>query len=281
MRDAARDARLTGSRFGAYVVGEVLGRGQFSTVFDGRHHSSGERVAIKVEAKGIRPRLQKEAQVYRSLGHLHVPRMRWFGRARGHVALIMDIMGPDLRSVHRESKLRLGLDAVRHVGAEVLDRLQRIHGCGWLHLDIKPANIVAAGIKSASGRPSCHVIDFGHARRWPDEDSASSHRIVGTARFASLANHLGEPLGRRDDLESLALSLAFLHQGRLPWSGLMAPSKQERFALMLDAKQNASLEDITGTLPTGFVEYMRAVRRLRYDEEPPYSLLRTLLQGEE
>ena len=61
----------------------------------------------------------------------------------------------------------------------------------------------------------------------------------------------------------------------------MAPSKQERFALMLDAKQNASLEEIIGTLPTGFVEYMRAVRRLRYDEEPPYSLLRTLLQGEE
>ena len=32
------------------------------------------------------------------------------------------------------------------------------------------------------------------------------------------------PLGRRDDLEALAYMLLFLRHGRLPWTGLQAPS---------------------------------------------------------
>jgi len=44
--------------------------------------------------------------------------------------------------------------------------------------------------------------------------------LTGTPRYASLNNHLGIVQSRRDEIESIAFMLAFLHQGSLPWSGV-------------------------------------------------------------
>jgi hypothetical protein len=46
---------------------------------------------------------------------------------------------------------------------------------------------------------------------------------------------------------------------------------------MLAEKQRACVDEIAGTLPSHFREYLRAVRLLRYDERPNYGVLRALL----
>lgn len=44
----------------------------------------------------------------------------------------------------------------------------------------------------------------------------------GTIRYASVHAHLGRTASRRDDLESLAYTLLFLLNGKLPWQGFQA-----------------------------------------------------------
>lgn len=284
---------LVGLDVGHYRLGRRLGSGKFGTVYSGIHRLTGDAVAIKVEPEDSRtPRLPTEASVYKALGAQYVPRMRWFGRAHGQYALVMDRLGPSLRSVQREAGMRLDLVAVQRVGEAILECLETLHGTGWLHLDVKPANILGPDPSAARAVAGCAssqwtLVDFGLARRWCDQQTGEHtpdvrrRGVVGTGRYASLANHSGEPLGRRDDLESLALTLAFLHEGRLPWSAhdsaLPAPTKPERFALMLAEKQRACVDEIAGTLPSHFREYLRAVRLLRYDERPNYGVLRALL----
>ena len=313
-RMAARHcSSLAGCSIGHYRLGPRIGSGKFGTVYGGVHRRSGDLVAVKVEPEGrTKPRLPLEYRVYRTLGRSHVPRMRWYGRAHGHLALVMDRTGPSLRAVHRNAETRLNhLELLQLVGVQVIHSLENLHDLGWLHLDVKPANIVAATLlpshvaassrgcelAGAAAAASCELtnpqpaaaartwtlLDFGLSRAWadsvapPGKSDKPARSVVGTGQFASLTNHLGEPLGRRDALESLAFTIAYLHAGSLPWTGVQAPTKADRFNRMLSIKQDAPVTQIAAGLPTSFAEFMHAVRGMRHDERPDYPALRRLL----
>ena len=285
-----RSFSLAGASVAHYDVARKLGGGNFGTVYSGCHRRTGEPVAVKVEAHDSKqPRLPNEARVYQALGRQNPPRMRWFGRYSGHYVLVMDRLGPSLRTVHHASGTKsLDLRTLQRVGRDVLQRLEILHELGWLHLDVKPANIVTSLDRSRSQvsnleGTSYHLLDYGLARRWCDS-STGLHKanpprrgVVGTGRYASLTNHLGSQLGRRDDVESLAYTLAFLRNGSLPWSGVAAPTKAERFELMLNSKQRASFDEIATGMPASFKGFLAHVRSLAYNERPKYGLLHTLL----
>lgn len=77
---------------------------------------------------------------------------------------------------------------------------------------------------SGSGpSPSFYLIDFGIATLWCNKDPRCPPEYVddyqGTALFASSTAHDQFSTSRRDDLESLSYTLAYLLRGgTLPWS---------------------------------------------------------------
>lgn len=59
----------------------------------------------------------------------------------------------------------------------------------------------------------------------------------------------------------------------LPWSGSTSIEHG------LDMKRNTSLETLCQGCPAGMLEYMRAVREMRYEETPDYDKLDAMLQS--
>ncbi|KAG5078654.1 hypothetical protein JHK82_057349 [Glycine max] len=98
----------------------------------------------------------------------------------------------------------------------------------------------------------------------------------GTVRYASVHAHLGRTASRRDDLESLAYTLVFLHKGRLPWQGYQGDSKS---FLVCKKKMGTSPETLCCLCPPPFRHFLETVVNMKFDEEPNYSKLISLFDG--
>lgn len=102
--------------------------------------------------------------------------------------------------------------------------------------------------------------------------------LTGTARYASLNTHLGCEQSRRDDLEGLGYVLMYFNRGSLPWQGLHAKNKGEKYDRIREVKTTTSLEVLCKGFPEEFVTYIKYCRRLEFLETPDYEGLRNLFR---
>ena len=63
------------------------------------------------------------------------------------------------------------------------------------------------------------------------------NRLLGTARFASINNHRGVQLSRRDDIEAIAYMIIYFLRGKLPWQDLKAETKKKKYSLIKAEKE--------------------------------------------
>lgn len=100
--------------------------------------------------------------------------------------------------------------------------------------------------------------------------------LTGTARYASINNHLGIEQSRRDDLESIGYLLIYFLKRRLPWQGCQGSTKMEKYNKILEKKLSISTEALCKDYPIEFSVYMNYVKNLKYNERPDYMFLKTL-----
>ncbi|XP_041994619.1 casein kinase I-like isoform X2 [Salvia splendens] len=265
-----------------FRLGRKIGNGSFGEIHLGTNIQTNEDVAIKLESVRTRhPQLLYESKLYKLLqGGTGIPNIKWFGVEGDYNVLVMDLLGSSLEDLFTFCSRKLSLKTVLMLADQMLNRLEFVHSKSFLHRDLKPDNFLMGLGRRAN---QVYAIDFGLAKKYRDSNHQhipyrENKNLTGTARFASINTHLGIEQSRRDDLESLGYVVMYFLRGSLPWQGLQAGNKKQKYDRISEKKVQTSIESLCRGYPTEFASYFHYCRSLRFEDKPDYSYLKRLFR---
>ncbi|MFQ5616213.1 MAG: protein kinase, partial [Anaerolineales bacterium] len=157
-------------------------------------------------------RFRQEADNLAALAHDNIVRFYSLERDGLLTFLVMDYVdGITLRTLLAQTDGPLPLSQVAHIFPQLCQALHYAHEEGFIHRDVKPANIML----QPDGR--LLVTDFGIAKA-TDAATITSY-MQGTPAYMSPEQCRGEMPDRRSDVYALGIVLYEMVTGRRPFAG--------------------------------------------------------------
>lgn len=267
-----------------YRLGRKIGSGSFGDIYLGTTINTGEEVAIKLECiRTKHPQLHIESKFYKIMqGGIGIPRIIWCGSEGDYNVMVMELLGPSLEDLFNFCSRRFSLKTVLLLADQMISRIDYIHSRDFIHRDIKPDNFLMGLGKKGN---LVYIIDFGLAKKFRDTRSKKhipyreNKNLTGTARYASINTHLGIEQSRRDDLESLGYVLMYFNLGALPWQGLKAANKRQKYERISEKKLSTTIMSLCKGFPSEFVNYLNFCRQMHFEQRPDYCYLRKLFRN--
>ena len=205
---------------GKYAIEATLGGGGFGVTYRAREESSGKLVAIKTLNVLIQSRADfakhqerfvQEAFYLAKCNHPHIIAVKDVCKEGELWCMVMEfIMGKNLQEYVEEKGILAETEALNYI-EQIGDALTYIHQQGFLHRDVKPANIMIRKDLSKA-----ILIDFGLARSFV-EGQTQTHTSSVTPSFAPLEQYQTRAKrGAYTDVYSLAATLYYLLTKKFP-----------------------------------------------------------------
>ncbi|KKC00199.1 serine/threonine-protein kinase PknD [Mycolicibacter arupensis] len=207
----------TGSRFGPYQLGRLLGHDAVGDVYLAEDTRHDETVALKLISEELsadaafRGRLEDEAEAAGQLTEPHVVPIRAYGEIDGVLYLETGLIdGTDLATVLADSGPLSPPRAVAIV-RQLAAALDAAHNAYVVHRDVKPATALVTRDDLA------YLVDFGVAAALA-EPGARAKPSAGTLAYMAPERLTGEQVTHLADIYSLACVLAEALSGVPPFS---------------------------------------------------------------
>eukprot|EP01084_Bolivina_argentea_P272888 464733_1 len=130
-----------------------------------------------------------------------------------------------------------------------------------------------------------HIIDFGLSKQYINSKTnkhikyGENMRLIGSSKHVSINTHLGIKQSRRDDMESLGYIFVKFMKNKMPWDGIKANTKKEKYNKIAELKMTVTTDELCKGLPNEFVLYINYCKALKFDEKPDYEYLKSLFKN--
>lgn len=223
---ARKLGRHTGRSAGAWVLGDVIGRGAMGEVYAARREDGRETAAVKtLMATGDEQlaRFRREAEIAMALRSPALVSVFEVGALDGAVPyLVMELLhGHDL-AWHLRKTGPLDLRRSIAMCTQVAAGLRDAHAAGIVHRDIKPQNLF---LHEPGGAPaSWKILDFGVSRLEGGGNTLTQNLLVGTPAYMAPEQARGRVADARSDLFALGAVLYRALTGQPPFRGDDTPA---------------------------------------------------------
>ena len=271
--------------FTKFRAKKLISSSKSISVYEGIYEKKNEPVIMKFQDKTKFASLENEAFLLYYLKGFGIPKIISFGKTGLFNILIEELLGLSinqllgLKKINKQFKLK----NISMVAIQALDRLEYIHSKDIIHRDIRPNNFLIGRIDPKN----IYLIDFGFAGKYRSSRTGKHIKykyikiILGSLIYVSINGNKGYEQSRRDDLESLGYMLIDIMTNYLPWNnykdlevdGQISYSQNEK---LVEIKSEVSPEILCKGLPEEFVQYIKYVKNLDFEQEPDYDYLRGL-----
>ena len=274
---------------GRYQLGDRLGSGGMSTVYQAIDRVLERTVAVKVLAEHLSDdekfvaRFRREALAVAKLIHPNIVQVYDTGVDDGRHYIVMEYVEGRSGAQLLQSRGRLGPEAAVEIGVQSCAGLEYAHRQGIIHRDVKPGNLmVIGGPAGRRGAPptdapteemTVKLTDFGIARAAEQTRLTQVGSVVGTAAYLAPEQARGDEATPAADLYALGVVLYQLLTGRLPWEGTTLAElaiRRENERPLAPSSYDSGVPD---TLSTA------VLRALEGDPELRYTTARELASG--
>ena len=265
--------------FNKYRIIKRLGRGSFGNIFLVEYQNKLYAMKLENTKKGYYI-LDKEVYLMIHLYGPRIPYVKSFGQCGYYNVLVMELLGKsleDIKSILPSKKMTI--PCICKLSYQMLQILEHIHKRSFIHRDVKPENFIMG---LGPNNKFLYMIDFGFAKTYRDPTTLAHYPlkkndgITGTARYASINTLRGFTQSRKDDLESLAYVIIYLSKGTLPWANITSDNKDELYNRITKVKFETTVENLCSGLPQQFLDFVRYIRGMTFEQEPDYKYLRNL-----
>jgi len=201
-----------------YKLRALLGSGGMAEVYLAHDEVLDRDVALKLlkdqyaSDEEFVERFKREARSAASLSHPHiVPIFDWGESEDGTYYITMEYLLSGTLKDHILQRGALPPQMATEVALQIARALRAAHEHGVIHRDIKPRNILITD----SGHVK--VADFGIARAAEATTISDGGDILGSVKYMSPEQAMGERVGPASDLYSLGVVLYEMLTGRVPF----------------------------------------------------------------
>jgi len=242
MTHAMHERIISARSMGRYKIQRELGRGAMGVVYLAWHRDLGRPCVIKFvhpekdSTGALRHRFEREARETSLLRSPYTVQVFDFGvTQKGELYYVMEhLEGESLQDRLSEGGAQ-PFDLVCRWLSFACESLAEAHARGLIHRDVKPANLFLA--RTADGRETVKVLDFGIARKEPSEppeivltqpgeamspqsaELTAVGTVMGTPLYVAPEVLAGRSASAQADLYSLAATGFHLLTGRPLFTG--------------------------------------------------------------